>query len=335
MAFALFLKKNISAFIISGMLFGISNSVVISQEQSLELGLPIDCTLGEDCFIQQMTDMDVSTGIADPYCSIVSYDGHKGTDIRVRRLTDMDTGFKVLAAAGGIVRGIRNNVADNLVKTRKDREKIKDKECGNGVFLDHGNGIETQYCHLKRGSVRVKSGEIVQKGDVLGLVGLSGFTQFPHVHLSVRKNGNVLDPFTGRMPEDGCDVNGKTWWDDDKIIDAAVDTQLLDAGITGDLIKHQDMVIRRPKDLAIDNDKSIGWVWYANLHKNDRIFIDLRGPDGPLGQSLSDPLNRNKASWSGFVGKKRIAKMGRYILETHVLRGEEKLNRQVKVFEVK
>lgn len=322
-----------SVFALGGLLCGIS--IANAQDQPLELGLPIDCRLGDDCFIQQMTDMDVSAGVSDPYCGIVSYDGHKGTDIRLRRLSDVEAHVNVLASADGIVRGIRNNVDDNLVKTREDREKIRDKECGNGVLLDHENGIETQYCHLMKGSIRVKSGKSVQKGDVLGFVGISGLSQFPHLHLSVRKNGKVLDPFTGRTSDEGCTAIGKTWWDDEQITEAAVDAQLLDAGFTGDLIKHQDMVIRRPSGLTIGDDKIIGWVWYANLRQGDQVFIDFKGPDGSLGQNLIDPLDRNKASWSGFVGKKRIAKAGQYTLETYVLRSDVKLSRLVKMFEVK
>jgi murein DD-endopeptidase MepM/ murein hydrolase activator NlpD len=58
----------------------------------------------------------------------------------------------------------------------------------------HDQGWETQYCHLKHGSISVKVGDTVQVGDVLGKIGLSGRTQFPHVHVSVRHNGTRIDP---------------------------------------------------------------------------------------------------------------------------------------------
>ena len=41
----------------------------------------------------------------------------------------------------------------------------------------------------------MKVGDNVQVGDVLGKIGLSGRTQFPHVHVSVRHNGTCIDPF--------------------------------------------------------------------------------------------------------------------------------------------
>ncbi len=64
------------------------------------------------------------------------------------------------------------------------------QECGNGVVIAHDGGWETQYCHLARGSVRLREGERVETGTPLGLVGLSGQTEFPHLHFSVRHNGS-------------------------------------------------------------------------------------------------------------------------------------------------
>ena len=69
------------------------------------------------------------------------------------------------------------------------------QDCGNGVLVDHGDGWETQYCHMKQGSVRVTSGDAVGAGAVLGQIGQSGMAAFPHLHLSVRHNADKIDPF--------------------------------------------------------------------------------------------------------------------------------------------
>ena len=76
-------------------------------------------------------------------------------------------------------------------------------------MIAHDQGWETQYCHLKQGSISVKVGDTVQVGDVLGKIGLSGRTQFPHVHVSVRHNRNHIDPFapTGRLT---CNASTET-----------------------------------------------------------------------------------------------------------------------------
>ena len=86
------------------------------------------------------------------------------------------------------------------------------KECGNGVVIAQDQSWETQYCHLKERSISVKVGDTVQVGDVLGKIRLSGRTQFPHVHISVRHNGTRIDPFapSGRLT---CNSSTDTLWD--------------------------------------------------------------------------------------------------------------------------
>ena len=84
---------------------------------------------------------------------------------------------------------------ENVFWLKENAELLKGRECGNGVVLRHKGGWETQYCHLKQGSVLVKSGQEVWAGQELGFVGQSGKAAFPHVHLSVRKDGKVVDPF--------------------------------------------------------------------------------------------------------------------------------------------
>jgi D-3-phosphoglycerate dehydrogenase len=51
------------------------------------------------------------------------------------------------------------------------RGEIAGRECGNGVVIAHEDGWETQYCHMRRGSVAVQPGERVARGQTLGLVG--------------------------------------------------------------------------------------------------------------------------------------------------------------------
>lgn len=158
------------------------------------LAFPLDCTLGQDCYIQQYPDADPTEGARDYTCGSLVYDGHKGTDIALPSLAALNTGVTVRAAAAGIVRGTRNSVPDVLFGTPGGPD-IDGLDCGNGLVLDHGEGWETQYCHMRQGSVTVQTGQSVEAGDALGLVGISGRTQFPHLHISVRKDGQVVDPF--------------------------------------------------------------------------------------------------------------------------------------------
>jgi len=66
---------------------------------SFLLNPPVDCTLGETCFIQNFVDRDPGPGAADFTCGPMTYDGHKGTDFALPSLAAMRQGVDVLAAA--------------------------------------------------------------------------------------------------------------------------------------------------------------------------------------------------------------------------------------------
>ena len=63
---------------------------------------------------------------------------------------------------------------------------------GRLVEINHGSGFTPMYGHHKK--ILVKVGDIVKKGQVIGLMGSSGRSTGPHVHFEVYKNGRVVDP---------------------------------------------------------------------------------------------------------------------------------------------
>lgn len=68
---------------------------------------------------------------------------------------------------------------------------------GSHVIIDHGNGFHTLYAHMKRGSLLVKAGDKVKKGQQIGIVGSTGNSTGPHLHIELRKNNshtNTLNP---------------------------------------------------------------------------------------------------------------------------------------------
>ena len=79
---------------------------------------------------------------------------------------------------------------------------------GNYVNIDHGNGWYSVYGHLMKGSVRVKVGQKVKKGDILGQMGNSGYSYqgWQHLHFELRKGSNAkansIDPINYLYVED-------------------------------------------------------------------------------------------------------------------------------------
>jgi murein DD-endopeptidase MepM/ murein hydrolase activator NlpD len=63
---------------------------------------------------------------------------------------------------------------------------------GNSIFLDHGQGVVTMYCHLSK--ILVRKGQAVRRGDVIGAVGMTGRVTGPHLHWTVSLNDARVDP---------------------------------------------------------------------------------------------------------------------------------------------
>ena len=79
----------------------------------------------------------------------------------------------------------------------------------NAIYIQHEDGSQTWYGHLKQNSLTPKGvGETVERGEYLGLVGSSGISNGPHLHLELYDNaGNLIDPFQGN-----CSEQLDSWW---------------------------------------------------------------------------------------------------------------------------
>lgn len=147
-------------------------------------------------------------GRAFPWC----YDEHDGTDYLLEGAFDaMDSGStEIIAAADGVVVSTddgnydRCHVGDDLLVTCDGHDLI-----ANHVILEHADGNQSMYWHMKSGSVAVQVGDEVACGDVLGLVGSSGISSFPHLHFEVQTaSGDTLNPYSGAHSQE------KSYWVD-------------------------------------------------------------------------------------------------------------------------
>jgi len=244
-------------------------------EFSLEL--PIDCRLDETCYIQQFVDHDPTSDAIDFQCGKLSYDGHKGTDFALPSLAAQAEGVAVLAAASGTVVGVRDGMADQL-QISDDAPDVSDRECGNGVVIRHEEGWETQYCHLAEGSVAVTQNQTVAAGDTLGMVGLSGQTQFPHLHLSVRKRGEVTDPFAPDGVQECGRPNTETLWNTPIATPAG---GLVTSGFSADVPQFETIKAGNAHvtDLT-PTDPIVVWGYIFGGQPGDNIILSFQAPDG-------------------------------------------------------
>lgn len=288
---------------------------------ALELALPVACTIGTNCWVQQYVDHDATAEFTDYSCGVASYDGHDGTDIRVLYTSDT---VGVVAAAAGIVKAVRDGVDDRLVKTEEDIAAVRNKECGNGVVVTHAQGWETQYCHMRRGSVTVKAGLTVAAGDKLGEIGFSGNAAFPHVHLTVRKNGKAVDPFSADGTTD-CNASDRSLWQSQAQKDLTYKgTELLQLQWATRVYDASE-IETGPLPTSIPKGDEAALVLYAqviNLHKDDVVNLNVSIPGGePVVNSVV--IKRKRALQHLHAGKKMRGTWppGNYVGRLDVVRG--------------
>jgi len=282
---------------------------------------PIDCTPGTDCWIVNYADNDPAPGsVTDFSCGAASYDGHDGTDFAVKDRKAMEKGVPVRAAAAGTILRMRDGLPDTLMG-RSD----SGKECGNGLMIDHGEGWQTQYCHLKQGSIKVRSGQIVEAGTIIAAIGQSGQAEFPHLHLTLRHNNKPIDPFTGQLMDKGCTTTPQTGMWTSAMPDPLRNIALYASGFvpgTPDYA-HIQGDTSSPARLPASSAALSFWSLQFNSRAGDKIHMDITGPDGKIFAERTIVQDKNRARQFYFVGRKTISSPlipGTYTGRTHVTR---------------
>lgn len=238
------------------------------------LGMPLDCVLGETCVIEDYPNVDPTAAATDYRCGLKTRDGHSGTDFALLSFEQMETGVRVIAAADGRVEAIRNTRPDQPYVPGTD---LNGEECGNAVRINHGNGYQSVYCHMKLGSVRVTPGQRVVQGQLLGEVGLSGLTNYPHLHLTITQGSEIVDPFAPSQAN-ACSEPFETLWLDTP---AYADAGLFTVGISDsvpDLDAVQTGIARRTVLSPTDTMVLYAHIFQGNTH--DRIELTMTGPEG-------------------------------------------------------
>lgn len=273
----------------------------VSAQSAPQLSLPVDCTVGHTCHIQHYVDHDPGPGARDFSCGGLTYDAHKGTDFRLATLADMDQGVPVLAAAPGRVSAARDGMADRIYRSDTETE-VAGRECGNGVVIDHGDGWETQYCHLRRGSVAVRPGEMIRRGTPLGEIGISGKSQFPHLHLSVRHAGRVVDPFAPDADDGSCGprTDPGLWLSDLPYRPAALLSVAFAPGIPG----FDRITVGRVPAPTASSSAMVLYGFAIGGRARDTMRLVIEAPNGTVLLDETLPVEKAQAQFFRAAGKR-------------------------------
>ncbi len=279
-----------------------------SPSFGLTLGNPVDCEIGKSCWLVNYVDHDNGKDWRDYMCFKQSYNKHQGTDIALDTLASMHKGVNVVAAADGVVKAVRKDMDD--LGLSASEESLKGRACGNAVVLLHEDGWETMYCHMMRFSIPVSPGDRVKKGQKLGLIGLSGKTEFPHLHLTVRHLGEVIDPFTAGKVGPSCEAKNTTkgLWDDvtTKMFtytSPAVYLKGFSAHPIQSFIARKKGFIKNP--LSVQSPAIVFGADIIGLHPGDKIKMQIAGPDEKILIAKDFAVDKYKIRKFQFIGIKR------------------------------
>lgn len=150
----------------------------------------------------------------------------------------------------------------------------------NAVYIEHADGSQAWYGHMKSGALTSKSiGQTVSKGEYLGIVASSGCSSGPHLHFEVYDaSGNLVDPYAGPCN----DLNEESWWSSQPAYQ--------EPQINAILTHHSppfitcSMSLEQPNlsNVFSPNDQMVVAAYYRDLPVGDGTSFRIRKPDGSI-----------------------------------------------------
>jgi murein DD-endopeptidase MepM/ murein hydrolase activator NlpD len=157
----------------------LSDTGFIASYELNELKSPLIAPVEEAILVSVTPSTKLDTGIFMVPVSDYVITGRYGD----KRATHIHKGLDFAAPVGALILA-----SDGGIVTYSGYEK----DYGNLIIIDHGNGYETFYAHLN--DLGAALGETVPKGRAIGWVGSTGRSTGPHLHFEIRKNGISIDP---------------------------------------------------------------------------------------------------------------------------------------------
>ena len=266
-----------------------------SKKMLMAFDWPLQKAAGFDWYsyygISNFVDQDPTAGLLDYYCDDRTYDGHFGTDIFTWPfpwyMVENDLGEVIAAESGVIVGKIDGNDDDHC-------------DCfgtWNAVYIQHVDGSESWYGHMKKGSLTTKGvGETVEKGEYLGVVASSGCSTNAHLHFEVYDgSGDLVDPYAGSCNS----LNTESWWaDQHEFRESKINTLLTHNAIP---IHGCPGTAEEPymDDSYLDGETVRTAAYYQDQQTGQTSNYRILQPDGTVWQSWthSSPLTYNASWW--------------------------------------
>lgn len=252
------------------------------------VAIPVDATPNVTAFYGAYVDQAGDGSRLDYMCGPKTYEGHRGTDLLLKNFAAQDSGVRVLAAAGGRVVGLADGFADRNVTAGLGG-------FGNHVMVEHAPTLVSVYAHLRRHSITVAVGDPVSPGQMLGLVGSSGNSNWPHLHFEVRDGGSPVDPYAGP-----CNGDPSRWQEQPAYQDSVL---VLDADATLDDVSSLRALLERPAPAGtLRGDEPTVSVWVQLLNApRCTVRFDVTDPTGRLHARVEQPFGGTFSIWYSVV----------------------------------
>lgn len=274
-------------------------SVACSTQGADGYSYPLALEPGQAVLMVNFVDQEQGPGIKDYNCGSTTYDGHAGTDLALQSFAEMDRGVAVIASQAGVVATVDDGHFDRSTQ-------LIGGGFGNHVVLEHEDAYSTTYAHMKRGSILVSPGETVEQGQPLGLVGSSGYSNGPHLHIEFSRDGSIFDPYAGP-----CNANDSLWEDQEAYDDAF---RVIDWGVSKTPLDMAIVLGPPVASASFEAGEAVNfWIYIANAQISE-LRIELIGPDGVRGHRSTGNIDRfySANAWWGGTEINNLGAVGRW-----------------------
>lgn len=255
--------------------------------------------------INNFVDLDPAAGsVLDWNCGNRTYDGHRGIDINNWpfwwHMMDNDQVEAIAAADGIIIAKVDGNPDHNCSCI----------EPWNVIMIEHEDGYQSWYAHLKSGSMTTKGvGASVSAGEFLGVVGSAGCSSNPHLHFEVRDpDFNFVEPYVG-----ACNnlATGSLWANQKPLRESTLNVLLTHSAPPNLPFCPEDEVTNFQNTFAPGQVSYFG-AYFHDQEAGDVTSFQILDPDLSLYQSwmFTSPNTYNNSWWNWNFTLPENAKVG-------------------------